>query len=224
MLELGVGGLLQVLLLATFPIAVAVGLALDEVSSRRPDLCPRRLSEVVLLGGAPLAIVASLTTRADLTSREILGPMHVALVVVAAAAYLGACAQQSTSRSPRRLANAHPLPASARIVEPRWARAIRRGLVGAVGLGAIAFVALAPLATGHAARVSRFGADGAETAALLASALGTALGIVTLGAIVAPAMRARSAADRVPKRWGGSTSVIIAIVAFAAWLWLESSE
>ncbi len=222
MLELGIGGLMGGLFAVLLPVTVLVGLVLDEVAHHRAEAWARRLAEAVLLGGAPLAVVASLATRGELTSREVLGPMHVALVVLAAAAYLAANAQLSASHTPRRRARAFPLPASARIAEPRWPRALRRALVGATAISAVALVAFAPLATGHATRVARYGLEGAETAALLASAIGTALGVVTLGAIVAPAMRARPTTDRVPARWRGGASIVLAILAFAAWLWLEA--
>jgi hypothetical protein len=220
MLELGIGGLIQALFAVLFPLTVLLGLALDELAQRRSEPWARRLAETILLGGAPLVVVASLATRTELTSREVLGPTHVALVVLAAAAYLGANAQLSASHAPRRRAQAHPLPPSARIAEPRWPRTLRLVLVATTATSAVALVAFAPLATGHAARVARYGLDGAEAAALLASAVGTALGVLILGAVVAPAMRARPAADRLPARWRGSASILVAVLAFAGWLWL----
>jgi hypothetical protein len=224
MLELGIGGLPRAFFAVLFPLTVVLGLALDELAHQRAEAWARRLAEAVLFGGAPLVIVASLATRPELTNREVLGPPHVALLVLAAAAYLGANAQLGASHAPRRRAQAHPLPASARIAEPRWPRALRSALLGVAGTSAVALVALAPLATGHAARVARFGIEGAETAALLAGAIGTALGVLTLGAIVAPAMRARPAADQVPSRWRGGASLVLSLLAFAAWLWLETRD
>lgn len=223
MLELGVGGLFRGSLALAFPAMVLLGLVLDELAHRRHGH-GRRISEAVLFGLAPLAVVASLAGRPELTSREVLGPSHVAFVVLAAATYLGTNAMLAASHLPRRRARAHPLPTSARIVERRWPRVLRWALIASVAFAGVAFVALAPLVTGQAGRAARYGVDGAETAALLASTVGTALGVVTLGWIVAPSMRARGAVDTVPSRWRGLAPLGIAALAFAAWAWLEAAR
>lgn len=224
MLELGVGGLFRGGLALALPATVLLGLGLDELAHRRKSEQGRRGSEAVLFGLAPLTVVASLASRPELTSREVLGPSHVAFVVLAAATYLGANASLAASHLPRRRARAHRLPAAARIVETRWPRVLRWALIASVAIAGVAFVALAPLVTGHAGRAARYGIDGAETAALLASAVGTALGVVTLGWIVAPSMRARGAVDTVPSRWRGLAPLGIAALAFAAWAWLEAAR
>ncbi|MBN8616422.1 MAG: hypothetical protein J0L92_37900, partial [Deltaproteobacteria bacterium] len=100
---------------------------------------------------------------------------------------------------------------------------VRALLLGTTALASIALVAVAPIWSGHAARLARYGIDGADTAALLGGVLGLASGIVVLGVIVAPALRARSGADRLPSRYG--TLGWIAVAAFAAVLagiWLSA--
>lgn len=221
MLELGIGGWAGALTSLGFPLVVALGLGLDRMAFPRDTPSTRRLTEAVLFGIAPLFLVAALAARTELVPREVLGTLHAALIAGASAAYLAAVAHLSTTHAHERRARPQPLPPSARIVEPRWPRALRGLLVGGTALAALALVAVAPLVTGHATRLARYGIDGAETAALLAAVLGLAAGIVALGAIVAPALRARSGADRLPSRLGPLGWIAVAIVATALWAWLE---
>lgn len=220
MVELGLGGWLGVLRFLVFPAAFALGLALDEVAWRDRRARWRRISEVALFGLAPFVLVAVLAPHGELVSREVLGPLHAALLTGATVVYLVAVAHLATTHALSREARPEPLPPSARLVSPRWQTAVRRALVGATTVGAIALVGAAPLLSGHAHRVARFGIDGAESAALLASVIGLAGGVVALGVIVAPALRARTASDRTTSDWRAVGLVVLAAVALAAWGWL----
>ncbi len=221
MIELGVGGWGGALVALGFPIVIALGLGLDQAAFPRKTAFLRRVAEAALFGLAPLVLVAALASRAELVSREVLGPLHAALLTGAAATYLAAVAHLSTTHAMQRQAAPQSLPPSARIVEPRWPRWIRALLVGTAALAAIALVAVAPLLSGHATRLARFGIDGAETAALLAGVLGLACGVITLGVMVAPSLRARSSVDRVPSRYGPLGWVVLALAFTLAWAWLE---
>ena len=230
MLELGVGGRSGVLGALVFPATVRLGLALEVLAHGRSALRLRRLSDAVLLGVAPLGLVGSLSIRPELTGRDVLGPPHVALMIVATAFYLGSCAHLSALRATPRRARAQPLPPSARILEPRWPQLLRAALLAAISIGAVALVGVIPIAGGHALRVAHHGADGAETAALLAGAIATALGVVLLGAIVGPAMRARppdAAAPSLRRRreaWAQLRRTVVALLALGLWIWLASAR
>ncbi|MBX7190755.1 MAG: hypothetical protein K1X94_01775 [Sandaracinaceae bacterium] len=219
MVELGLGGVAGITSAVAFPACVVVGVWIDALARGRTRWAMRRGAEALLFAAAPLALVAALE-RPDLAEREVLGPLHVSLVVLAVAAYLASVAWLASTHAARRPAQAHPLPPSARIVEPAWPRAVRAMLLGLVTLGAIGLLAIAPLLDGVAARTARHGAS-AETAALLAGVLGMTLGVTTLGAVVAPALRARSASDRIPTRGRGLVSIALAVLSVAAWVWLH---
>jgi len=219
-LEVGFGGWARGALSLAFPLCVAVGLALDAWAFDLRGAMPlgARAAQVILLALAPATLVGAVASRAELTAREVLGPAHLGLLVLASGSYVATVAWLGAVRAERRTARSQPLSASSLAVEGAWPRRLRRSLVGAALLSAVGLVAVAPIWAGHAARVARHGLDGADTAALLATVVGLALSITVLGAILAPAMRARTAVV-VPSRWRGAVWIGLALTSVLAW-WL----
>jgi len=219
-LEVGFGGWARGALSMAFPLSVGVGVALDAWSLGGARAAPLRpgAAQALLLVVSPAALAGALASRSELTAREVLGPAHLVLLVLASGSYLAAVAWLGAVRAERRTARSQPLSPSSMAVDGAWQRWLRRSLVGATLLSAVGLVAVAPIWTGHAARVARHGIDGADTAALLATVVGLALAITVLGAILAPAMRVRTTAVG-PSRWRGAVWVGLALMSVLAW-WL----
>lgn len=221
--EVGLGGWARGALALVFPLVVAAALVLEvlpvEDVSRGPT-STGRVVEVLLFALAPASLAGALASRSELTAREVMGPLHLTLLVVASASYLAAVGWLSSVRADRRTGRAQPLPPSSLASDAGWARAVRVALVSLAVLASIALVAVAPVWTGHAARTSRFGLDGADTAALLATVVGLALAVAALGGVVAPALRAPASAPALP-RSRGLAWIGLALASLLAWWLLE---
>lgn len=212
--ELGFGGTVGAVLAASFPVCVAMALLAERLEARQA------IVQGALLVLAPLGLVASLAHHEALASREVLGAVHASLLLVAAGVYVASIGHAASARVPRRAARSQALPPSSRLSLPSWPRRVRGVLVGLAALGSVALVAIVPLMTGHAARVERHGFEGADSALLLAGAVGVALGVMVLGGIVGPALRARNVDTR--SRWRGLLWLGVALSAAAAWAWLSA--
>ncbi len=221
-LEVGFGGWARGALSLAFPLCVGLGLALEASSLAAAGAPPlaARAAQALLLVIAPAALAGALASRSELTAREVLGPAHLGLLVLASGSYVAGVAWLDAARAERRTVRSQPLSPSSMASEAAWPRWLRRALLGAALLWSVGLVAVAPIWTGHAARVARHGIEGADTAALLATVVGLALTITVLGAILAPAMRVRTTAV-VPSRWRGAVWVGLALTSVLAWWLIE---
>jgi hypothetical protein len=212
-LEVGPGSLAAALAGLAFPLVVGTGLALDALG-------PATLSGLGargLLLLSPVALVAPLALRDDLARHEVLGPLAQTVMVVAAAAYLGAAAWLAGTHEPLRAAQSTALPPSALAPSGGWARAVRRTFVALSAVGALLLVTLAPGWGGHALRLARHGIDGAEVGAVLATVVGLAAGVTLLGAAVAPALRARATTPAALTSTRVPLWLALATLALGAW-------
>lgn len=215
--ELGIGSPLAAGLAVGFPLVVAVALGLDVLGG--PGRA-RRASSFLMLGVAPVALVGPLAVRSDLVAADVLGPLHLTAMALAAGSYLGAAAWLAHAHEPRRSARAQALPPSSLVRPAAWPRMVRAALIALTSLGALALVTVAPGWGGQVLRVARHGEEGAESAAALATVVGLVVGVTVLGAAVAPALRARQASGpTLPARARTPVWLGLAILSLATW-WL----
>lgn len=218
-LEIGVGGWLGGLRALSFPLLVTLGVLVERRGGA--SALARGGADASLFVLAPLSLVGALAAANEALARDVIGGLHASLVVVAAGSYLAAITRLRRERTPIRGARASASPVLARARPPAWSSRLRHVLVALVTLGAIGLVAIAPLSSGYAERVRRFGPEGGDVAALLAGAVGLVAALLVVGAVLVPTLRAPTSAERLPPsrvRW--LALLLVAFACLAARLWL----
>lgn len=214
--ELGLPDALTIAASLAFPLAVAGGLGL------LARVRTRRAAEVLMLAVAPASLALAVTLRPEVSTQEVAGPVWLALLVGGGVIYAGVMARLLALTLPQRSSRTQPLATPVAVAGPdARSRRVRALLVGVSLLASGALVAYAPIAHDRATRLNRNGPDGTETFTTLAGAVGVAVSLAMMLAVVAPAMRAPSAPARISRGWTSARLALAVAALLTYWVVLR---
>ena len=208
---LHVGAASGSLLLAAAPLGlVAIGLWARSVAAAR----------ALLLGGFPPALALAVAFYPELVERDAYGPFGMGVAALSLVGYVAAAAHATGGALAILPHEEHPASPKEPVAEPPARRWLRRFLLGAGTIGALAIAVVAPAAGRHRELVERWG-EAAPDAAVLAAVVAGLLAAVALGGVIGPALRAeRSARPPAARRRVLAVALFVATVAGMAWLLL----
>lgn len=199
------------------PTVLAVGVL---AMTRRPER-----ARWALLAGYPLSVATALGVQPALTERDAYGTLGLLVAALALLAFVAAAGHALRRGLGTRPAHARPLGGQAPVGEPAARRLLRRALLGASAVTALALTLVAPTLEERRERARRWG-EATDDATVLAIVTGTLVAVVMLALIVGPNLRAARARPprAAQRRIRVATALFLALSAAAGWAALRVLE